>query len=159
MTLALVAAVGANGVIGRDGGLPWHLPEDLAHFKRLTLGHVLVMGRRTYESIGRALPGRTTVVVTRDETWAAAGVTVAHSIEQALEIAAGIDGSVFVVGGADVFRETLPSADRLHLTHVDASPDGDTVFPDVDWSQWVEIGRELRDGFTFVDYARSVRSS
>jgi len=159
MTLALVAAVGANGVIGRDGGLPWHLPEDLAHFKRLTLGHVLVMGRRTYESIGRSLPGRTTVVVTRDETWAAAGVTVAHSIEQALEIAAGIDGSVFVVGGADVFRETLPSADRLHLTHVDASPDGDTVFPDVDWSQWVEIGRELRDGFTFVDYARSVRSS
>lgn len=157
MTVALVAAVGANGVIGRDGGLPWHLPEDLPRVKRLTMGHVVVMGRRTYESIGRALPGRTTVVVTRTPGWSADGVLVAGSIEEALTLASGIDPQVFVFGGSAVFAATLPLADRLYITHVAASPAGDTFFPAVDWADWEELRREPREGFAFVEYARSGR--
>lgn len=157
MTVALVAAVAANGVIGRDGGLPWHLPADLAHFKRLTVGHVMIMGRRTYESIGRALPGRTTVVVTRTRDWAAEGVIVATSVEAALDVARAIDDTVLVVGGSEVFAAALPVADRMYLTHVDAVPAGDTYFPDVDWSQWVEVGRETGHGLVFVEYARTTR--
>lgn len=154
MTVALVAAVAANGVIGRDGGLPWHLPEDLPRVKRLTLGHVLVMGRRTYESIGRPLPGRTTVVVTRQTGWAAEGVTVAASVEEALLVAGALDDEVYVVGGTEVYRAALPAADRLLITEVAGEPDGDTYFPDVDWSQWREASREERNGFAFVDYVR-----
>lgn len=154
MSLALVAAVAANGVIGRDGGIPWHLPGDLPRAKRLTMGHVLVMGRRTYESIGRPLPGRTTVVVTRQADWAPAGVHVAGGVPAALKLARSIDDQVFVLGGSELYRATLPIADRLHLTHLDAAPEGDTYFPEVDWSQWVEVAREPRDGFAFVDYER-----
>lgn len=155
MTVTLVAAVGANGVIGRDGGLPWRLPEDMRHFKALTLGHVLVMGRRTYESIGRPLPGRTTVVVTRQSGWRAAeGVVVCHDLDTALDCAATIDPEVFVVGGAEVFRAAMPRADRVVLTHVHQSPDGDTWFPPLDRSQWKETERTAYDGFTLVDYGR-----
>ena len=155
MTVTLgPAAVAANGVIGRDGGLPWHLPEDLARFKRLTLGHVLVMGRRTYESIGRPLPGRTTIVLTRQPQWAAGGVEVAATLDEALDRAASIDDQVFVVGGTEVFAEALPIADRMALTLVHHDADGDTYFPAVDWAQWREVHREPHDGFTFVDYER-----
>ncbi len=154
MTVALVAAVAANGVIGRDGGIPWHLPEDLPRVKRLTLGHVLVMGRRTYESIGRPLPGRTTVVVTGQAGWAAAGVLSATSVEEALAIAGALDDEVYVMGGTEVYRAALPVADRLLITEVVGEPDGDTYFPKVDWSQWREASREQRDGFAFVDYVR-----
>jgi len=154
MTVTLVAAVAGNGVIGRDGGLPWHLPEDLAHFKRLTLGHVLVMGRRTYESIGRPLPGRTTIVMTRQPGWTADGVEVAADLDEALTRAAEIDDQVFVVGGSSIFADAVAVADRMALTWVDQRPDGDTHFPPVDWSQWRELRREAYDGFTFVDYQR-----
>ena len=154
MTVTLVAAVAANGVIGRDGGLPWCLPDDLARFKRLTLGRVLVMGRRTYESIGRPLPGRTTIVVSRQPGWRADGVESAADLDAALTLAAEIDEQVFVVGGSEIFRLALPLADRLALTLVDDCPDGDTYFPDVDWSQWREVRREPHDGFAFVDYER-----
>ena len=157
LTVAIVAAIGTNGVIGRNGGLPWHLPEDLPRVKRITMGHVLLMGRRTYESIGRALPGRTTVVVTRTPGWSADGVLVAASIEDALTLASGIDSQLFVFGGSAVFAATLPLADHMYLTHVDAAPDGDTYFPDVDWSAWTEVARDARDGFAFVEYARSAR--
>lgn len=155
MTVTIVAAVAANGVIGRGGGLPWHLSEDLAHFKRVTLGHVLVMGRRTYESIGRPLPGRATVVVTRQPGWRADGVEVAASFDAALEAAAAHGPDVFVAGGSEIFRLALPLADRLALTLVDDCPDGDTYFPDVDWTQWREVRREPGDGFAFVDYERA----
>lgn len=154
MTLTLVAAVAENGVIGRDGGLPWHLPEDLAHVKRTTLGHVLVMGRRTYESIGRPLPGRTTVVVTGQEGWGVDGVRVAPTVEEALSVASTIDDEVYVMGGTEVFRASLPIADRLSITEVEQRPAGDTCFPEVDWSQWQEVSREQRDGFAFVEYVR-----
>jgi dihydrofolate reductase len=155
MTVTLLAAVARNGVIGVDGGLPWHLPDELALFKRLTLGHVLVMGRRTYESVGRPLPGRTTVVVTRNPDWRAAeGVLRAGGVGEALELASRLDEEVFVVGGAQVYAEALASADRLALTFVDSEPQGDTTFPDVDWSQWRAVGRRQGDGWEHVTYER-----
>lgn len=156
MSVTIVAAVASNGVIGADGTLPWHLPDDLRRFKQLTLGHVLVMGRKTYESIGRPLPDRTTVVVTRNSAWRPAeGALVAASLPEALETAAAIDVEVFVVGGAQVYAEALPSADRLELTLVDAEPAGDVTFPDVDWGDWRELRRETGDGVAFVTYERA----
>jgi dihydrofolate reductase len=153
--IAILAAVAANGVIGRDGGLPWHLPEDLRLFKQRTYGHALVMGRRTYESIGRPLPGRTTVVVTRRPDWSADGVLVAHDIAAALALAGSAADEVYVVGGAEVFADTLPIADVLLVTWVDGEFEGDTWFPPVDWSQWREIERTGGDGFTLVEYRRA----
>ncbi|MGI8615080.1 MAG: dihydrofolate reductase [Nocardioidaceae bacterium] len=155
MTVTLVAAVGADGVIGRDGGLPWHLPGDLAHVKQLTLGHVLVMGRRTYESIGRPLPGRTTIVVTRRADWAAPGVRVARGVDEALAAGATLDDEVFVLGGASVYAAALPVADHLVLSEVAAAAEGDTYFPPVDWTQWRPVDRRPADGFTVVTYDRA----
>ncbi len=154
VTVTLVAAVAANGIIGAAGGMPWHLPADLARFKRLTSGHVLVMGRRTYESIGRPLPGRTTLVVSSRANWRPDGVTVVSSVDEALEQGLAIDEQVFVVGGTRVFESVLSRADRMALTLVDDCPPGDTYFPDVDWSQWVEVHREPGQGLAFVDYIR-----
>jgi dihydrofolate reductase len=140
--LTLVAAVADNKVIGHDGDIPWRIPADFAHFKALTIGHVLVMGRATYDSIGRALPGRTTIVLTRDPDWAAEGVLVARSLDEALGIAADIDDEVYVAGGAAVYAAALARADAQVLTEVHLSPDGDTHYPDFDPLEWVETGRE-----------------
>jgi dihydrofolate reductase len=153
-TVTLLAAVARNGVIGVDGGLPWRLPGDLPRVKALTTGHVLVMGRKTFDSIGRALPGRSTVVVTRQPGWSAEDVHVAASVSQALEVAASIDDHVYVFGGAEVYAQTLDRADRLEMTEVHAEPEGDTFFPAVDWSEWTEVAREHNDGFDFVTYER-----
>lgn len=141
MPLTLVAAVADNGVIGADGDIPWRLPADFAHFKALTLGHVLVMGRATYESIGRPLPGRTTIVLTRDPTWQAEGVLVAADLDTALRLAEAIDDEVFVVGGASVYAEALERADVQVLTEVHLSPDGDTRYPEFDRLRWIETQR------------------
>jgi dihydrofolate reductase len=151
MTVTLIAAVARNGVIGAAGGIPWHLPEDFAHFKATTLGHTLVMGRATYESIGRPLPGRTTIVVTRDPRWSADGVLVAHSLEEALAMA---QGDVFVAGGAAVYEAALPYADVQLLSEVDLEPDGDTFYPEVDTEEWAEVERDPREGFTIVRWER-----
>ncbi len=140
--VSLVAAVAENGVIGADGDIPWRIPEDFAHFKALTLGHVLVMGRATYESIGRPLPGRTTIVLTRDPTWSAGGVLVAADLATALHLAEGIDDDVFVVGGASVYAEALAVADAQVLTEVHLAPEGDTRYPEFDQLTWVEARRE-----------------
>jgi dihydrofolate reductase len=153
-TVTIVAAVAANGVIGRDGALPWRLPEDLRHVKRLTRGHVLVMGRRTYDSIGRPLPDRTTIVVTRQPDWQASGVLTAPGVPEALARAAQVDDQVFVLGGHEVFRVAMPVCDRMVISRVDARPDGDTVFPPVDWAAWREVAREPYDGFEVVTYDR-----
>lgn len=150
--IVLVAAVARNGVIGADGGLPWHIPADLRHAKRLTMGHPLLMGRTTYESIGRPLPGRTNVVLTRDPHWARDGVVVAGSLVEA--IAAFAPGPVMIFGGGGVYADAMPYADRLEITHVDAEPDGDTRFPPIDPAVWTEIAREDHDGFSFVTYVR-----
>ena len=156
MPVTIVAAVARNGVIGVDGGLPWQLPDDLRRFKELTLGHVLVMGRKTYESIGHPLPGRTTVVVTRNAQWdhGSDEVRVAAGVPEAIEAAAAIDDEVFVVGGAQVYAGALPLTDRLELTLVDAEPEGDTTFPEVDWDEWLELRREEGEGFAYVTYER-----
>lgn len=152
MTVILIAAVGSNGVIGRDNDLPWRIREDLQHFKQLTLGHTLVMGRKTYDSIGRPLPGRRTVVVTRQRDWSADGVEVVHDLDDALKLADGND--VYVAGGGEVYRQALPYADRLELTEVDLAPAGDVTFPDFDRSAWHQTARDPHEGFTFVTYHR-----
>jgi dihydrofolate reductase len=135
MRLSLIVAVSENNVIGRDGDLPWHLSADLKRFKRLTRGHHIVMGRKTFESIGRMLPGRITVVVTRNAEYQAPGAIVAGSLDDALRRISG-DSDVFIVGGAELYRNTLDQAARIYLTAVHADVDGDTCFPEVDWSRW-----------------------
>ncbi len=150
MSVILIAAVGANGVIGRDNDLPWRIREDLQHFKQLTLGHTLVMGRKTYDSIGRPLPGRRTVVVTRQPEWSADGVDVVHSVEEALKY----DGDLYVAGGGEIYRQALPYADRLELTEVAQSPAGDVTFPPFDRAAWTETARDPHEGFAFVSFRR-----
>jgi dihydrofolate reductase len=153
VSVTLVAAVARNGVIGADGGLPWHLPDDLRRFKALTMGHTMIMGRRTFESIGRALPGRVSIVVTRDASWTAPGVTVAHSVDEALALA-GPQTEVMVVGGGDVYRQTMAVADRLEITHVDADAVGDTSFPEIDPAEWQLDARQDSSGCWFASYTR-----
>ena len=135
MKLSLIVAVSDNGVIGHEGELPWHLFSDLRRFKRLTMGHPILMGRKTYESIGRLLPGRTTIVMTRQADYELTGGLVAHDLGQAIQIA-DQDEEVFVIGGGEVFRQALPIADKLYVTRVHAEVEGDVLFPDVDWNQW-----------------------
>lgn len=160
MTVTLVAAVAANGVIGVDGDLPWRLPEDLAHFKALTMGHPMVMGRATFDSIGRALPGRTTIVVTRDPDWTADGVQVASSLESALQSGAELDDDVFIVGGGQIYAQALAAdvVDLLCITRVAASPQGDVHFPPLDWERWEPAARIPYGGdpsFEIVTYQRT----
>lgn len=137
--LTLVAAVGRNGVIGDGTGMPWHIPEDLRFFKDTTMGGVLLMGRGTWDSIGRALPGRRTIVVTRDKDWSAPGAEVAHSLREALLIAG--DGEVFVAGGGTIYAQTIDHAHRLVVTEVDLEPEGETRFPQIDPQVWGEVAR------------------
>ena len=134
MTVTLIAAKGENGVIGREGKLPWHLPADLKHFKALTTGHAIIMGRKTFESMGRLLPERRTVIVTRNPNYRQEGATVVNGIADALAL--GDREEVFVIGGADIFRCALPYADRLYLTVVHGTPEGDVLFPDLDEDEW-----------------------
>lgn len=134
MKVSLIAAVAANRTIGKDGQLPWHLPADLRHFRRLTWGHAVIMGRRTFESMGKPLPGRTNIVVSRSG-FSHPGVQVASSVEEALALVAG-DEEVFVAGGAGIYRAALPLADRLYLTEIDRDFEGDTCFPSFDRSAW-----------------------
>jgi dihydrofolate reductase len=152
--VVLVAAVAENGVIGASGDIPWHLPEDFRHFKATTLGHTLVMGRATYDSIGRPLPGRTTIVLTRDPGWSADGVLVAHALDDALEMAEDLPGDVMVAGGAQVYAAALPIADEQVLTEVHASPEGDTFYPAFDREEWSEVRREPHAGFDHVWWTR-----
>ena len=152
--VTLIAALGRNRIIGRDGTMPWHLPEDLKHFKALTMGHPMVMGRKTFDSIGRPLPGRRSIVITRDREWRVPGVEVAHSFDEALDLAGPAD-RVFVIGGGEVYAVALPFADHLELTEVDAEPEGDTWFPEWDPAQWREVARDQRDGYAFVRLERA----
>jgi dihydrofolate reductase len=164
MTITLVAAMGANRVIGLDGDMPWHFPEDLAHFKRTTMGGAMVMGRKTFDAIGRPLPGRRTIVVTRSSEWAHDGVDVAHSLAEAIDMASAADDAaedgaaeVFVVGGGDIYAQALPLADRLVLTEIDESPEGDTFFPEWSRNDWTETARERVGELAFVTWERARR--
>ncbi|HVY81450.1 MAG TPA: dihydrofolate reductase [Steroidobacteraceae bacterium] len=138
--ISQVVAMTRDGVIGRDNGMPWHLPDDLKHFKAVTLGKPMLMGRKTFESIGRPLPGRTTLVMTRDPAWQAQGVVIVRSIDEALQ-RAGDAAELCVVGGAEIFALTLPITQRIHLTRIHANIPGDTVYPALDMSQWHEVER------------------
>jgi len=166
LPLALIAAVADNGVIGRGNDLPWRLPGDLAHFKRTTLGKPIVMGRRTFESIGRPLPGRSNIVVSRDASRRAAGCYCAASVAAALVLAEDLarrDGGdeVVAIGDARIYAAALPLAARLYLTEVHAAPPGDVHFPVVDWAAWQEVSRERHHAgagddhdYSFVVYER-----
>jgi len=143
MRIVLHAAVARNGVIGRDGGLPWRLSSDLKRFKAQTLGKPVIMGRKTYAGLGRPLPGRLNIVVSRDPGFQADGVEVARSVVDALALArirarcmAGSPDEICVIGGGEIYRQTIEGADRLHITHVEAEPDGDTWFPPIDPAVW-----------------------
>jgi dihydrofolate reductase len=144
MKLAIIVAAAKNGVIGRDNQLPWHLPQDLKYFKSVTLGKPVIMGRKTYESIGRPLPGRTNIIVTRDAQWTAAeGVVVTRSIDaalveakKALELSAGLVDEAMIIGGAEIYRATLDVVDTVYLTRVNRDFDGDARFPVLNESQW-----------------------
>ncbi len=145
MDLVLVVARATNGVIGNNGALPWHIPADLKHFKRLTVGKPVIMGRKTFESIGRPLPGRQNIVLTRDPAWQHAGVSVVANLAEAVA-AAGLDpraraDGIMVIGGAQIYAEARPSATRVELTEVHASPEGDTVLPGFDRVRWRETAR------------------
>jgi dihydrofolate reductase len=144
--VSIIVAAAENNVIGRQGQLPWHLPADLQHFKKLTLGHPIVMGRRTFESIGRVLPGRTNIVVTGQAAWLAPdGVLIAHSLPEALALAAQQPGGeeVCIIGGGEIYREALPAIDVVYLTEVHTTvPDGDTFFPALSPTDWREETRE-----------------
>jgi dihydrofolate reductase len=166
-SIVLVAAIGENGVIGRGNALPWRLKSDLAHFRALTMGKPVIMGRRTFQSIGRPLTGRTTIVVSRDTAFAAPGILVAPSLAAALQSARadalrrGAD-TVAVVGGADIYAQAMPLAARLEITHIHASPGGDTFFPAIDRNIWRETARSEHAagpqdsaGFAFVTYERA----
>lgn len=139
--ISFVVAMARNGVIGKDNQLPWRLPADLRHFKTVTMGKPIIMGRKTFDSIGRPLPGRTNIVVTRDPAYRAEGCVVAHSIEAGLA-AAGDAEEVMVIGGADFYRQLLPRTDRIYLTLIDAEVEGDTWFPELDPARWHERSRE-----------------
>ncbi|MGL5823985.1 MAG: dihydrofolate reductase [Nocardioides sp.] len=148
--VVLVAAYGDNRAIGHAGSIPWRLPEDFAHFKAITWGHTLVMGRATYDAIGRPLPGRTTIVITRDRDWSTTGVLAAHSFEEALAVAADLPGDVMVAGGAQIYALALPYATHQVLTEVRQSPVADTFYPDFDEAQWPETARIDRDNLSWV---------
>jgi dihydrofolate reductase len=158
--ISLIAAVARNGVIGAGNALPWRLPEDLRRFKALTLGHPVIMGRKTYESIGRPLPGRRNIVVTRNAGFSADGCETAASIEAAIDACAGTTDEIFIIGGAQIYAAALPRAERLHLTEVRADFAGDAHFPAFDRGHWRETWRERHRTeagleFDFATYERT----
>ncbi|NYG57309.1 dihydrofolate reductase/8-oxo-dGTP pyrophosphatase MutT (NUDIX family) [Nocardioides daedukensis] len=180
--IVMVAAFARNRVIGNKGEIPWHIPEDFAHFKRTTLGHTLVMGRATWDSIGRPLPGRTTIVVTRDRSWstpwtpgtstesglsrseerandrlddgAQPHVYIAHSVQAAIDLAATLPGDTMIAGGTQVYEQAMALATHQVLTEVDLEPEGDAHYPYLPDQEWAEISREVHDGYAFVEWER-----
>ncbi|MEN9932438.1 MAG: dihydrofolate reductase [Pseudomonadota bacterium] len=163
LDITLVVARARNGVIGNKGALPWHLPADLKRFKAITIGKPVVMGRKTFESIGKPLPGRQNIVLTRQAGWTAQGVTVVPNLAEAIA-AAGLDprvrGHIMIIGGAEIYALALPIATRVELTEVDAEPEGDTILPPFDPARWAEVARETHaaqgdtPGYDFITLER-----
>ncbi len=151
MTLTLIAAISRNGILGMGNELVWRHADDLRRFKGLTMGRTLIMGRKTYDSIGKPLPGRRTIVVTHDPDWSSPGVTVARSIDEAL---AHAGNEVVVAGGGEMYAQTIERADHLRMTHIDADFEGDVTFPPIDPRKWRAVARENKPGFSWVDYDR-----
>lgn len=160
MQISIIVAVAKNNVIGKDNSLIWYLPADLQHFKRLTMGCPIIMGRKTFESIGKALPGRTSVIVTRNKTFHAENCVTVHSLEEALEKVQS-HKEVFIIGGADIYRQALEKADKLYLTKVHESFDGDTFFPEIDMAAWqlieekkMQADDKNKYSYSFLTYIR-----
>ncbi len=156
--LSIIVAVAENGVIGHQNTLPWHLPEDLKNFRALTTGHHIIMGRKTYESLGRLLPGRTTVIVTRNPAYKIEGALIAHTLEAAIDLCQH-DAEVFLIGGAELYLTGLSLASKLYLTEIALAPAGDAYFPKVDAKLWSETSREKHTSeqglnFSYVTYTR-----
>lgn len=165
MSLSIIVAMAKNHTIGVNNTLPWRCPEDLKHFKALTMGHHMIMGRKTFESIGRPLPGRSTVVVTRDRNLQIEGCLMAHSLPEALAACTG-DSQIFIVGGAEIYQQALHLVDTLHITEIQQDVDGDAFFPEFDASEWLEVAREIRTQsspqsleYHFVTYRRRAGKS
>lgn len=166
MNMSVIVAVAENGVVGRDNALPWHLPSDLQYFKRKTMGKPIVMGRKTFESIGRPLPGRANIIVSRSQGYSAKGAYVVESVDRALALAeelASADGEheLMVIGGASIYAAAIPFADTLYITEVHAEIEGDVRLPVIDWSVWQEVSRHRHAAegsdsheFSFVEYRR-----
>ncbi|MEE9331880.1 MAG: dihydrofolate reductase [Methylophilaceae bacterium] len=157
--LSIIVAIANDNVIGVNNTLPWHLPEDLKRFKALTMGHHIIMGRKTYESLGRLLPGRTTVIVTRNKQYHVEGAVIANSLEQALDVAR-VDEEAFLIGGAELYKIGLPLADKLYVTEVHADFEGDAYLPAFDLTDWRELSRVRHDNeegmaFSYVTYQRA----
>jgi dihydrofolate reductase len=159
--ITLIVARARNGVIGNRNKLPWRLPEDLQHLKSATMGHPVIMGRKTFDSIGKPLPGRRIIVVTRQTDWSHAGCERAGSVDEAIELAVrSASDEVFVAGGTEIFRQTLDRADRLLVTEVDLEPEGDSVFPPIDPARWRQASRRSHRsvtglGYEIVEYLRA----
>lgn len=156
MEKIIIAAVAENGAIGKDGEIPWHIPEDLKHFKQKTAGHPVIMGRKTFESLPenfRPLPNRTNIVLTRSDM-NKEGIRIAGSLEEAYSIAEELDDKAFIIGGASVYEQALTEADKMEITEVKKEVDGDTFFPDFDREEWDEEKRESHEEFDFVTYTR-----
>lgn len=150
--LVLIAALSENETIGFNGKLPWHIPEDIKRFKEVTMGNSVVMGRKTYSSIGKPLQGRENIVLTRDSSYVSEGVIVANSISSAIEKSSR--EKVFFIGGREVYEESLPLVDRLELTRVEGFYEGDVFFPKIDYSKWLLESEMPREGFSFLTYGR-----
>ena len=142
--LSMIVAHADNRVIGKDNDMPWHLPADLAYFKKTTLGKPIIMGRKTYESIGRPLPGRKNIVISRDKNYSAEGIETVTSVEEALALVSEVE-EVMVIGGGAIYQHCLPAAQCLYITHIDADIDGDTYFPDYDLKEWQLAASEVRE--------------
>ena len=156
--LSIIVAIANNQVIGINNTLPWHLPEDLKRFRALTTGHLIIMGRKTYESLGRLLPGRTTVIVTRNKGYQLEGALIAHSLEAAVALCKN-DDEVFLIGGAELYQDGLKLADKLYITEVDLAVDGDAFFPEFYSNLWQETTREDHTSvqglpFSYITYMR-----
>lgn len=148
--ISIIAAVSSNGVIGKEGKLPWYIPEDLKHFKKLTSGNVVIMGRKTYESIGKPLPNRVNIVITRDKNKIINGCITVNSIEEAIR-KAGNDKQIFIIGGGEIYKKSLNFANKIYLTKVHQNIEGDTYFPTLN-ENWKEIRREDKKGYSFITY-------
>jgi len=160
MTISIIVAVAENGVIGYDNHLLWHISEDLKRFKSLTIGHHIIMGRKTYDSVGKPLPGRINIVISRQQNYSVEGCLVAKSLEDALEIAKQ-DNEVFIIGGGEIYKQSLSLSDKIYLTRVHAGFAGDTFFPELNLSEWttesVQKGKPANDdgfGYTFINLVR-----
>ena len=162
MIISLISAISENGVIGKDNDLPWHLPADLQHFKKTTTGHTIIMGRKTFESVGKPLPNRVNIVISRQPDYLAKGCIMATSLEKAIDMAPKDEDEVFICGGAAVYKQGLQLADRLYITRIHQDVDGDTFFPYLDLAKWKETEREYhepdeknRTAYSFITYGRN----